>query len=293
VLEAFPDEAVTAITTIDPRIQNGRTEQISVQLERAVGASASMSVGYSRLRGRNIILSRNVNVPTFTAAQADVLGVPNLGRPDPRFANISRYESAGDSWFNGLTISLTSRNGRFGHVRASYTLSASEDTAGNAFFSSPQHSADILAEKGPSDNDQRHRLTVSGAFGGADGRLSRALLGFQVGYVVSLATGLPVNPLAGADLNHDTNNNDRPIGLSRNSFRQPSTATVDVRVSRPLPLGAHRVELMLEAFNLFNRTNVVAVNGTYGTGTSPRATFGQPTLAADPRQVQVGLRWNF
>jgi hypothetical protein len=36
------------------------------------------------------------------------------------------------------------------------------DDVGNAFFNTPQDNFNILADKGPSDNDRRHRLVVNG-----------------------------------------------------------------------------------------------------------------------------------
>jgi len=34
-------------------------------------------------------------------------------------------------------------------------------------------------------------------------------------------------------------------------------------------------------------------NGTFGTGETPSSRFGLPTGAADPRQIQFGLRLSF
>jgi hypothetical protein len=233
-------------------------------------------------------------VPTLTAAQAAALGVPNLGRPNPHFGNISRYESIGDSWFNGLTFSFNARAVRWGSVRASYTLSRALDTSGNAFFNTPQNNFDVGAEKGPSDNDQRHRLVISGVAGSQGSALARALGGVQLGYLVSLASGVPFNVVAGSDLNNDTTNNDRPPAVSRNSARQAGTSSVDLRASRVFVLPrANRIEVLVEAFNVFNHVNILAVNNTFGIGSSPLPTFGQPTLAGDPRQLQAGIRWSF
>ena len=296
VLAAFPADQVSAITTIDPDVPNGRSDQVGLQVERALGGVASVSAGYSRVRGRRILMSRNVNVPTLTASQAASLGVPNLGRPDARFANVSRYEAIGDSWFNGLTLSLHTLARDWGSVRVSYTLSEAVDTAGNAFFSSPQDNFNVAAEKGPSDNDQRHRLVVSGAIGGAalrQGALA-ALGGVELGYVASYATGVPFNVLAGSDLNGDTSNNDRPPGVGRNSGRQSATSTLDLRLSRTFFLrGGGRLQAMIEAFNVLNHVNVIVVNNTFGTDATPRPGFGRPTLAGDARQLQLGIRWTF
>ena len=164
----------------------------------------------------------------------------------------------------------------------SYTLSKAEDDAGNAFFQTPQTQNDILADKGPSDNDQRHRLVVSGTLGdGSSAALRRALGGVQIGWVYAYGTALPFNVVTGADNNNDTTVNDRPAGVGRNSARMPcfadltqtcGTSTFDMRISRALTFSTtNRIELMLEGFNLFNRANVVNVNNTIGNGPVPAA----------------------
>ncbi len=98
-----------SITRIDPNIENSSSQQANLQIERELPFDASVSVGYLYLRGQNIILSRNVNVPTCAAAIN-----ANLCRPDPNFGNISRYEGSGDSYYNGLIVSLNKRAGRLG-----------------------------------------------------------------------------------------------------------------------------------------------------------------------------------
>lgn len=287
VLRSFPSGLFVSVSTINAGIRSGYSRQASAQVEQAIGNALSASAGYSYLRGRAIIMQRNVNVPTLTVAQAAALGVPNLGRPNPLFGNITQYDALGDSWFNGFTLSMTSRPARWGSARVSYTLSRALDDSGNAFFSTPQDNFNILDDKGPSDNDQRHRLVVSGTF---EPRIG----GVQVGYMFASATGVSFNPVTGDDRNNDTTVNDRPEGVGRNSARQPSTSSFDLRVSRVFPIkGTHHVEVMVEAFNLFNHVNVVNVNNTFGTGPTPLPTFGQPVAAADARQLQLGVRWSF
>jgi hypothetical protein len=53
------------------------------------------------------------------------------------------------------------------------------------------------------------------------------------------------------------------------------------------------LEAVAEGFNLLNRANFAVPNNTFGPGSSVVATFGQPTAAFDPRQVQFGLRFSF
>jgi hypothetical protein len=304
VLPVFPAGVLVSISNINPNVQNQYNEQAGVQVERAIGSSLSAQFGYTYMRGHGILMSHNVNVPTLTAAQAAILGVANLGRPDPRYGNVGQYDALGDAWFNGFTASLDTRHAPWGRARVSYTLSNAQDDSGNAFFQTPQTQNDILADKGPSDNDQRQRLVIAGTVGdGTSAAVRRALVGFQIGWVYSYATAAPFNIVTGADNNNDTTVNDRPAGVGRNSGRFPcysdlnqicGTTSFDVRISRVIALGGtHRLELMLEGFNLFNHVNVVNVNNTTGNTPTPSRTFEQVTAVGDMRQFQLGARWSF
>lgn len=295
VLTAQPSVLTTkpSITRIDPNIENNSSEQANLQIERELPWDSSVSVGYIHLRGLHIILSRNVNVPRCTAAVDS-----NLCRPDPNFGNISRYEGSGDSYYNGLVMSFNKRQGRWATARVSYTLSKAIDNTGNFFFSTPQDNFNLRGERGLSDNDQRHRLAISGTFNTPSNLKDRfarnAFGGFQVSYIFTYASRLPFNVVAGSDLNGDSTNNDRPFGLGRNTGRGFDFASLDLRLSRQFRLTERfNLELLAEGFNLFNRANFSVPNNTYGTGTAPLAAFGQPTAAFDPRQFQFGLRLSY
>jgi hypothetical protein len=281
------------ITRIDPNIGVSYSQQANLQIERELPWDAIVSVGYLHLRGKHLILSRNVNVPTVPAST----GVPNLGRPDPNWGNISRFESAGNSYYDGMVVSFKQRASRWSTVRLSYTLSKSIDDAGNFFFSSVQDNFNIRDDRGLSDNDQRHRLVLSGTLEApqeAKGGVKGLLRGFQFGYIFTYASRLPFNVLLGSDRNFDTNNNDRPLGVGRNTGRGFDFASLDLRLSRRFSL-SERVDLQLlaEGFNVLNRANFGVPNNTFGGGVKPLPTFGQPTAAFDPRQFQFGMKVSF
>src|SRR6185436_3864189 len=189
----------------------------TLQYERQVGTTTSASIGYEHLRGRGIIMSRNVNVPTTTDP-----GVPNLGRPDPRFANNTQFQSVGDSWYDGVTLALTKRPVSWGSVRLSYTFSKGLDTSGNFFFTQPQSANDIAAERGRSDNDQRHRLALSGTL---------TSHGWLFSYIYTYTSALPFNLQLPNDRNGDTNFNDRPEGVGRNAGNGFDYRSLDLRLS--------------------------------------------------------------
>jgi hypothetical protein len=295
VLTAFPSSLLVSITTIDPRIRSAYSQQASLQVERELSGAMSLSAGYLHVRGEHIILSRNVNVPCFPASA----GVFNLGRPDSRFGNVSRFESSGDSYYDGLLVSFKRRFSRRAQARVSYTLSKTIDDVGGAFFFSPQDNFNLRDERGLADNDQRQRLAVSGSFetpgaGSNKDAWRRALSGFELSYIFQYGSRLPFNVLTGTDRNNDTNVNDRPAGMGRNTGRGFDFASLDMRLSRRVELGERTsLEVIAEGFNVLNRANLQLPNNVFGTGATPLRSFGLPTAADNPRQIQFGLRLDF
>jgi hypothetical protein len=275
---AFPSGLFINITTIDPAIQNSYAQQANLQVERRLG-DWELTAGYQWLRGLHLILSRNANVPTLTAAQATAQGVANLGRPDSRYGNVARYEGAGDSYYHGASATAHYRHGNTS-LRISYTFSRAIDNVGNFFFSSPQNNFNLRDDRGLSDNDQRHRITATTTW---------AWRGWQLSPILVYTSPLPFNLQLGQDRNFDTNTNDRPLGVGRNTGRGFDYVSFDARLQRTLRLSERfHLEVLTEVFNALNRTNRAVPNAVV---TSP--VFGQATAVFDARQIQLGLRLNF
>lgn len=78
---------------------------------------------------------------------------------------------------------------------------------------------------------------------------------------------------------------------------------MDVRLSKRFAVrGRSAVEVIGEAFNLFNRSNFSEVNDIFGSGAFPavpardaqgRVTYGLFEQALPPRQIQLALRFTF
>src|SRR5262249_31168170 len=208
------------------------------------------------------------------------------------------YDIPGDSYSNGSPFSLNRGFRRWASARLSYTLSRAVDNTGNAFFFTPQDNFNLRDERGRSDNDQRHILAVSGTLAapgtGSDGLWRRGIAGVQVSSIFRFGSALPFHIVTGGDRNNDTNVNDRPVGVGRNTGIGFDFASFDLRLSRRIRFTErYGLELIAEGFNMFNRSNFQLPNATFGTGSAPNATFGRPTAAADPRQIQFGLRLSF
>jgi outer membrane receptor protein involved in Fe transport len=257
VMPSFPAGLQTNITTIDSDIQNSSSTQAMLQYEQQLGAASSASIGVEHLRGRNIIMSRKISTTN------------------------TQFQSIGDSWYDGVTVAVTKRPVSWGSVRLSYTFSKGLDTSGNFFFSQPQDANDVAAERGRSDNDQRHRLSLSGTLNMPSH--------WMLSYIASYASALPFNIQLPNDRNGNGVFNDRPIGVGRNTGRGFDYRALDVRLSRTFPLTSRvSIETLVDAFNVLNRANYQVPNNII---TSP--TFGQPTAVNDPRQLQVGVRLLF
>jgi hypothetical protein len=180
-----------------------------------------------------------------------------------------------------VTIAVTKRPVSWGSIRLSYTFSKGLDTCGNFFFSQPQDANNIAAERGLSDNNQRHRLSLSGTL--------TMPHRWMLSYIASYASPLPFNIQLPNDRNGDTNFNDRPIGVGRNTGHGFDYRSLDLRVSRTFALTSRiSIEALADAFNVLNRANYQAPNNII---TSP--TFGNPTAVNDPRQLQLGIRLLF
>ena len=96
----------------------------------------------------------------------------------------------------------------------------------------------------------------------------RALRGFQFGYIFTYGSRLPFNVLLGSDRNLDTNNNDRPVGVGRNTGRGFDFASLDLRVSRKVSIlrSASICSCWRKGFNVLNRANFGVPNNTFGSG---------------------------
>ena len=289
--------ALFNLTTMDRNMQNAYSRQASVEVEQQMGARSTVSVGYQYLRGLNLIMSVNQNVPTCVAT-----GTNNGCRPNPTYANNSQYSPVADSNYHGLHLSFVQRPTRWGNYRVTYTLSKSMDNVGENFFSSPIDPTDLSKDWGRSDDDQRHRFVFYGSINSpmtpATTVWEKINHGFQLSSMLQAYSALPLNITSGVTTVQGTAG--RPIVngafIERNAGEGPDFFSMSLRLSRGFAVGGTRVEGLVEAFNLTNRVNTVTVNANFGAGAypaNPSATFGQVTAVGDPCSIQFGVRVRF
>ena len=191
---------------------------------------------------------------------------------------------------------------------------------------------DINYDVGPCYFDRTHNFRGSGiwALPFNNNVITR---GWEVSTIVSAVSGRPFTPAIGFDQSGLQTGNQRPdlapgrtldnvvtgninqwfdptafvlpaagtlsTTVGRHSLRGPDFLQTDLTVIRNIHAAQKTVQLRLEVFNLFNRANFALPNanifvaGPNGTGTlSPTA--GQITsLAGNPRQMQLAVRFDF
>jgi 2-polyprenyl-6-methoxyphenol hydroxylase-like FAD-dependent oxidoreductase len=306
---------------IDPRLETPYAQHAAAGFDRVLARDLSLSTDFVVVRGRRQLgtIDYNPIVPSLGPGRRpnDVDGRAGTS------ASVLQYTGFGETWYRALTVSLNKRSSRGHQFLAAYTLSKAEDNSTDfqtAFL--PEQSGagrnpsdpaglplgfDRDRERGPASQDQRHRFVFSGIY-----QFGR---GIQLSGIVTAASGRPFTALAGADLNGDgdggafppdrarRNPSDPGSSVGRHSERMPSQAVVDVRLSKRFALRNRvAVDAMVEAFNLFDRTNFSEVNNIFGRGAFPsdpqrdaqgRVTYGLFEQALPPRQVQLALRLTF
>ena len=311
-----------SLNTVDNNLVLPYAQQGNFGIERELGRDWGVGIGYVGVRGVKLLKSQNINLtpPTvLTNDNAASLGVPRpnpqqIGRPvytaariDPQFNNVQQVASASSSTYHGLQLTAQKRFSRGFQFRANYMFSkAIDDTSDFVQAQQPSNPYNARAERGLSTEDQRHRFTLTGVWElpyrrtATEASALRWVLGdWTLSTLWVFRSGTPQNVTVGSDANLDGNSStDRPFNgayeLGRNTYTGPESRTVDVRLSKRLPIRERMSILVLaEAFNVQNRVNYGDVNTTWGTAVEPRATLGQFLSAADPRQIQFGIKFEY
>jgi hypothetical protein len=67
-----------------------------------------------------------------------------------------------------------------------------------------------------------------------------------------------------------------------------------MRLAKRVPIRERMgVQVLIESFNTQNRVNFTGVSTVWGTDLLPRSTLGQKTSAGDPRQIQLGVKFEY
>jgi Carboxypeptidase regulatory-like domain/TonB dependent receptor len=323
--------AAVNIMAIQPNYQLARTQQFSFNIEGQL-AGASITLGYLGVRGDQLTRSRDVNLAPAvlqagtlcatanTAACDSPVNLPYYrhvaARPLTAFNRITLVDSQAKSNYNGVFLQVARRYAKSFQIQSSYTYSKVIDTAPEATAVLPNNAGDDgkivfdtlnpSLDKGLGDADTRHRFVFSGIwdinyFDNMKSHGANYLLGgWQLSSIFQASSGRVFSERVNTDVNNDGNlANERVPFAPRNGLRLPKFATVDLRISKDIPVlpdGRVKIRLIGEAFNLFNRANITGQNAVHYNANltnfqfRPNTAYLFTTSTGDPRILQLALK---
>jgi hypothetical protein len=297
-----------SIFRADPAFVTPYGTQANISVERMISRDVTARADYLFTRGVHLLRSRNINLfPPLAAPTGRALFGP--GRMDSRFDAIDQLETSAASTYHGLTLSVNKRLSDEFELMTSYTFSKAIDDASD-FDEQPQNPYNLRPERGLSRQDVRHRFVVNSLFDlpigedendkgksqGQESLIDEIFGHIEAAPIFTFSSGRAVNILTGADeeRSHTYPFASRPVGFARNSFQSPRFVNVDVRIVKFIPYGEQRrLDFTVEAFNLLNHPNVLAINAFYGSGGAALPSFGTISNLAAPRQIRFSIDFEF
>jgi carboxypeptidase family protein len=314
----------------DPNQKTPQVQQFSVGPEVQIGTSMVAAVEYVGNRTRNGRRLRNLNegliTPTgvvFPYAQygygnAFLEQIVTNGRADYNAlqTRVSRRMSDGLA-FNGSYTWSKARGDYLDHLSA----------GGGAVGNFPLTAYDMGRDYGPLAFDIPHRFVASFIYElpfarDSNGALAVVAKDWVVNGILNLNAGRPFTITSADSAGTGGGRISRancvgdpvPDGFNQtldawfdinafrapaagtygtcgsNSVRGPSSKSMNLSVFRSVPLGARRLELRLETFNLFNWVNY----GFPAASVANLNTFGRITSTlGDPREIQLAVKFYF
>ena len=306
------------IFVFDPNFESPLVHQASLGVEHAVTPDVAVALSYLYANGTHLQRSTDINVgspgtTTYTDSTGKTYTIAKYNAADRPFSNFNRviqFQSTAESEYNGLTLEVNKRFSKNWQARIAYTFSKVIDTKPDATSVVPNGGDDAKQVSDPrnfnvdravGDTDQPHRLVLSAYwsmpyFRGAGGWKEAVLGGWSLSGIFTVASGQPYTRIVtpNTDLNGDGNNrNDIAPGYSRNTEHYPMFMSWDPRITKDIPIGPVNLQLIAEAFNVLNRSNVAGVthDATGASARARRSRRSRPTARRPSLPARASSSW--
>jgi hypothetical protein len=174
---------------MDPHYRNPVTEEFNLGYSWALTRNSVFEVEYVHVLGlhENKTINIDQRVPVNGTCCTAPLDPAFAASTQPRLASVRDEQSIGRSQYNGYNFSYRQRLTHHFSLNANYTLAwaYSFDAGGTSFRDYPRLATNPFAsyEWGPSTNDERHHVTVSGIWD--------LPLGFQLSPILQFGSARP------------------------------------------------------------------------------------------------------
>jgi hypothetical protein len=343
VINTNPSTGSSVNRGLSPDFVNPLVHEGEFGIERQLPGNMSLSATYLFSRGLRLPVFIDTNLAPATGTKTyDVtdssgntlqqVTVPfYTARLDSQSGTVLTGFSTVNSWYNGLVVSVRKPFSNGVELLANYTLSKSIDSGQvigtNGTFNGTNTPLDPFNQKQEnalSDLDQRQRFVTSVYWvppvkNFSNHAANLLLGGFAFGGIVTIASanpvtgfvsggpfGVPDGGVTGGEVSSFGGfTGGRVPYVGRNVYQGPTTLrTVDFRIAKDIPIRESiKLQLVGEAFNLFNHTNFTSVlttaanytaRSTSATSTCSSTTLGHTNdcLVAQPTFLQPSASGN-
>jgi Carboxypeptidase regulatory-like domain len=312
------------ISTIDPGLKTARTTQYSVSVQKELWGGYLVEAAYVGTRGRDLLWFPDINRPDFAllaannALPAAQRASVNFLRPYKGYSVIQQRLSDAEANYNGLQVYANKRRGDF-MFTVGYTLSK-VNTNASGFGDNPVEN-DLAYNYGPATYDRRHIFVATYTysmpfFRGRGGIVEAVLGGWDVSGITRIQSGPYLTPrgntstgerradYVGGEVSLPGDERDETRWFNTAAFTAapdtrfgnaevgqivgPGRHAWDLSFRKHFAIGATKLGVQADVFNLFNTLNLNAPNVV-----TTSADFGKINGAGPPRQVQLGIRLEF
>jgi hypothetical protein len=317
---------------MDPDYRNPMTEEFNGGYSWALNANTALEVEYTHVLGlhENKTINIDQKVPAGGTCCTRPLSAAFAAAGQPVLASVRDEQSIGRSHYDGFNFSFRQRMSHRFQVAANYTLAwaYSYDGGGSSFRNYPRLSTNPFAsyEWGPSPNDERHHVTVSGIIDLPKGFQLSPILQFgsarpynltnssntlNTGGGTATAVVVPTSNLTDWFAFAGNNAGAQNCFYGLNGVTQGCTIAkydplrgdpffeLDTRLAKNIKFGERmNLQLIAQAFNLTNRANY---GNNFGNNIASASQFGHPVGFIAPASTiiphalwgELGVRFTF
>ncbi len=319
----------TTRSIFDINFRDAYSVQWNANIQQQLGRNYVVELAYVGSRGRQYALKGDPNQARPVVGVTD----SNVNRPyigiSPGLRTLGQLRSEGFLDYNGLLVKFQRRFANGFSFLNSYTFGQAIDlNSDNDGTVTLTNVYDPQYDRGPAQYDVKHTFSSSWIYELPLGRESK-LGGWQVGSIIYLRSGLPINVTQTQGvLSTGTGNRPNQIGdgypadktieqwldpadfertadltgtygnTGRNSLRGPGQFNIDMSLIKNTRFGRVNWELRVEAFNLLNHPQFGLPNSQFG-----NAAFGRiSAMLSNPachscgtieRQIQFATKITF
>ncbi len=302
-------------------------------IQHQFGNDFGMMIGYFGTKGTDLNIERNYNQPINGVKPYPTLSTSSPIDPGLPLGNILVYEADGNSSYHAMWLTLTKRFSKGLQFNLAYTLAKSiDENSRNQQGLVIQNSYNIGGDRGLSDFDVRNRIAINGIYA-LPFKGNRLKEGWELSLFEQVQSGNPLNfhtsvsaftgsanlrpsvtgpvqvgfqPATNGSASSITyvdnpsvfvNQGNAFGNLGRNVITGPGFSNLDLALVKNTTIVERlRLQIRIDAFDLFNQTNFTNPVTTVGSSTFGLITAGTRFPAGDggsSRQLQVSMKLIF